>query len=388
MISITRLTEVIRESGAKGWLFYNFEHRDRIADSILGIPAQAPNTRPWAYLVGVDTEPIKIVHAIEADLLDHLPGEKRIYIGQADFRHKLGLGPLKTQLVLANFSTHFPKISSLDYGTAVMLKELGFELKSSELALAEIWGRLSPEELTSHEEASHALHQIIYATWQKIRETFSAKRAVYEGDILNWLQGLFKEYSLITDWPLIVASGINTTLPHYFPQGQGALLKENELVQLDIWGKKSQTDAIYADISWVGFLARKAPQPITDVFKTVIAARDQAIYFIKTRLEANEIVTGAEVDQEVTAYLIQAGMERFIKHRSGHAIDHQVHGWGVNLDSKEFPDWRPLKEGACFSLEPGLYLKDFGMRTEINIYIKNKQPVISGGEPQRDLLLL
>jgi Xaa-Pro aminopeptidase len=157
-------------------------------------------------------------------------------------------------------------------------------------------------------------------------------------------------------------------------------------VQLDIWGKKRQENAIYADISWVGFLGAQPPRDVERVWEAVRDARDLAVVFVGQCLSRGEPVTGAQVDRQVEAKLAAAGFGEYIRHRTGHAIDTAVHGFGINLDSKEFPDERPLLEGACFSVEPGLYLSEFGVRSEIDVYIQNNIPVISGGMPQDKIL--
>jgi len=97
-------------------------------------------------------------------------------------------------------------------------------------------------------------------------------------------------------------------------------------------------------------------------------------------------VSGADVDGAARAALVKAGFEELIKHRTGHSIGTRVHGFGVNLDSVEFPDNRALTDGALFSIEPGLYREDFGMRTEIDCLIHDGRAMVTGGQRQTELL--
>jgi Xaa-Pro dipeptidase len=389
MILWKKAFKAIATEKVSGWLFYNFQHRDPLADRILEISPQMTNSRPWIYLLFVHKTPIKIVHQIEASILDHLPGDKEIYGDRKSFLSILKKHAHKRPRVALHYSESYPQLSFVDHGTALFLSKLGFRLSSAGNLLQRVLSTLSYREIELHEQAAKALYKIIHEVWRKIKNTFSRKNThIYEGEIFEWINKLFKTNNLITDSPLIVGSGKNTTLPHYTPQGKGARLKPGQIVQLDIWGKLDTPEGIYADISWVGILASTIPKEAEKVFNTIIKARDAAVEFIARTLEKRKKLNGEEVDLYTEEILKQAGYPYYIKHRTGHAIDREVHGFGVNLDAKEFPDKRLIREGSCFSIEPGIYLKDFGMRTEINVYIKHNIPVISGGNVQTALLTL
>ncbi len=94
------------------------------------------------------------------------------------------------------------------------------------------------------------------------------------------------------------------------------------------------------------------------------------------------------MDRAAREVLTNRGLARGIKHRTGHSIGARVHGYGVNLDSVEFPDERVLGEGACFSVEPGIYLEELGMRTEIDCIIHEGRLLITGTGRQFSLLVL
>ena len=157
------------------------------------------------------------------------------------------------------------------------------------------------------------------------------------------------------------------------------------MVQLDIWARRKEPGSVYADISWVGFLATEPTAEVKRAFETLREARDLAVSTIAAGLKKGE-VRGAEIDRAVRAFLKSQGYGQALRHRTGHAIDAEVHGFGVNLDSTEFPDERRLLEGSCFSIEPGIYLDSFGLRTEINAYVRRKKLIVSGGTPQHEVL--
>jgi len=124
------------------------------------------------------------------------------------------------------------------------------------------------------------------------------------------------------------------------------------------------------------------------LFETVRDAREAAVSLLQERLAAGRPVTGADADRAAREVLISRGFASAVKHRTGHSIGARVHGYGVNLDSVEFPDERRLTEGACFSIEPGLYLEELGMRTEIDCVVHQGGLHISGPGRQTRLLTL
>ena len=82
---------------------------------------------------------------------------------------------------------------------------------------------------------------------------------------------------------------------------------------------------------------------------------------------AGREVRGFEADRAARKVLIDAGYEDAILHRTGHSLGENVHGNGAHLDDYETHDERRLLPGSGFTIEPGLYFKDFGVRTEINM---------------------
>lgn len=287
--------------------------------------------------------------------------------------------------VAVQYSPELAIISYLDHGMAQNLERAGMTLVSSAGLIQRTESLLDQEMIQSHEAAAGHLYGIVKTVWERICVDFPAK-TLNEGDVQSWIVKEFSGRGLETDHPPIVAAGVHSGNPHYAPENGGAPLKKGEVLQLDLWAKKP--GGIYADISWVGVLADEVPPEVARVFSAVASARDGCIDFINSRLSRNRQVEGREVDIHARRILEEHGYGGFIQHRTGHSIDTASHGAGVNLDASEFPDPRKLIEGACFSVEPGIYLDAFGVRTEINAYIQNKKAVVSGGEPQQQILTL
>jgi Xaa-Pro aminopeptidase len=192
--------------------------------------------------------------------------------------------------------------------------------------------------------------------------------------------------NLITDHPPIVAAGVHSGNPHYDFSGSGGIIQAGDVVQFDIWAKERHETSIYADISWAGVYETTPPVQAERAFSDLVRVREEVYRFIETELAAGHLLSGASVDEEARNLLTGLGYASAIKHRTGHGIDTECHGSGVNMDSIEFPDSRLILEGSCFSLEPGIYFSDFGLRTEINVYVVKGTPVVSGKERQFRLL--
>ncbi len=378
------------EENLSAWLFYNLHHKDPISDRILNVSGTAVNTRPWMYLLRRDGSAEKLVHGIEEKILDHLAGRKRVYSTRQQFLSHLREMAGGLQQVACQFSSELPGISFLDHGTARLLQDCGFTLTGASSMIQRFLGVLDREGIDSHLRAAGHLYDIVEEVWERLRKEMRSDTPVWETTVQGWILGLFEELDLATDSAPIVAVGAHSADPHYNPDGgsseRGAVLEPDSVLQLDLWAKEKRNGAIYADISWVGVLGTHTPPKVEAAFRTVVEAREEALRFIEESLSGGNNVSGEQVDRRVRAFVEQSGYGDYLRHRTGHAIAEEVHGFGVNLDSVEFPDPRLLLEGSCFSIEPGLYLEEFGLRSEIDVYISMGRPMVSGKKPQYELL--
>ena len=384
MTDVARIARAIREAGLTGWLFYNQFHRDEISDLALGIPRGVHNSRPWAYVVPADGEPTRIVHAIEPGILDRLPGRLVRCTARDELFAAVAAAAGPGARLAAQFSTAFPVSSFLDHGTAQLVERAGIRLVSSEELIVDCLGTLDAEAEASHRRAALALHDVVHAAWARIRSAFTAGTVVHEADAQEWIADLVAGAGLETDGLLLVAAGEGSADPHYEPSGRGRRFARDDVVQLDLWAREPGDRTVYADISWVGVLSPCPSAEQERVFAAVVAARERAASAIDAGLSAG--ITGASVDRAVRELLADRGFAAGLRHRTGHSIGTRVHGYGVNLDSVEFPDRRRLREGSCFSIEPGIYLERFGMRTEVDGLVRGGRLEITGGPPQSRLL--
>ena len=376
---IKAVAEESRTNGLGGWIFTNFSHRDSITDSLLGLDCNVVSTRRWVYIVKGDGSCTKIVHAIEKNNLDSLPGESLFVYNSKDILLKSlseNLDKTKTYALLTD--EDIPVISTVDGGFVSLLTHLGISTCSAAPLIQRSKGVLSEERVLSHERSASLLYLTVYETWNFISSFYKSGKELTERAVCDFILSEFSRFNLITDHPPIVAFGKNSGNPHYeVPAENSAVAVKGDVIQLDIWAKdKDDPDSIYADISWVGVYDTAPSKDVEELFGTVCTARD----VVKATIESESFgnITGATLDAKVRDVLIKAGHADAIRHRTGHGIDTNCHGSGVNLDSIEFPDKRKLLEYSCFSVEPGIYFDRYGFRTEIDIYIKDGKPVISG----------
>ncbi len=382
---LQQIQHAIRQENLDGWLFSGFRHRDPLSEDILSLPPGLTNSRPWIYAVPAEGDPLRIVHAIESGHLDTLPGNKVIYISRRDYLDVLR--PLAGKRWGVHISEELCAISLMDAGTASVLEKAGLKLVSAAGLVQRFKGLILGGAVESHETAARGLYDIVEEVWNTARTAYHSKTPLYEGDLRRAMLDGMEKRGLVTDHPPIVGAGTHSGDPHYDFDGKGTLIKEGDLIQFDLWAKEKNPGSIYADISWVCFFGKTIPEHIETAFKNLTSSRDGALEFIESELKEGRRPTGAMVDQRCREILFSRGYEKVIKHRTGHGIDTECHGSGVNIDSVEFPDSRLLLDGSCFSLEPGIYFPEFGMRTEIDVYISNGKAVISGKERQRTILV-
>ncbi len=391
-----------------GWIFTNFSHRDTLTDSILSLSTEDISSRRWVYIIPKTGLPLKIVHSIESSILDSLPGTTKIYSGRAELLQYLHSysGQTFAALIDADISV----ISTVDTGFYQTLQASNIKTLSAGTLIQIIKGLLTSKGIESHERASALLYKIIEETWDYISAKFKSETPLSEYEVLQFILHKFQSYSLVYDHEPIVAFGKNTGNPHYSVSKENPVYaNKGDLIQLDIFAKESlamnidgvihPSNAIFADISWVGIYDTSVPKKYNIAFQSLCQARDKVYAILKEKSQCNKVhlTTGSELDTQVRKILIDSGFENGLKHRTGHGIDTSCHGSGVNLDSIEFPDNRCILNGACFSVEPGIYFDNYGMRTEIDIYINDGAPYISGNHfnkniklsiPQNEILII
>jgi len=365
------------------WLLYDFRGLNPIAAEITGAGLQGGHlaTRRWYYLIPAVGAPRGLVHAIERDALAHLPGTTERYAGRDAL--ETGLRRLLTGVsrVAMEYSPEcaIPIISRVDAGTVELVRRLGAEVVSSGDLVQRFGAVWNDEALATHLEASEKLYRVKDRAFDAIAQRLRDGVATTEYDIQQLMAGWFRDERLISDSDPNVSAAENAGNPHYLPTAAvHRAIGRDELVLLDLWGKLDRPGAVFADITWVGYTGRRAPDRYTRAFDAVAKARDAAVALVQHAAASGLELRGWQVDRAAASVLEEAGYRDQILHRTGHSLGETVHGNGVNMDDYETHDDRRLLPGTGFTVEPGVYFTDFGVRSEINMMVQAHEAVVTG----------
>jgi Xaa-Pro dipeptidase len=373
-----------------GWLFYDFRGRDPIAQRILKLP-EGMRTRRWFYFVPAKGTPRKLVHKIEAQALESLPGETSYYAGLQELEKGLSkiLGRAKNVAMQYSPKNAIPYISMVDAGTIEMVRGVGAKVVSSADLVQKYEACWTDEQLRSHEEAGRAIDIIMRGAFQHAAKCVRERTTLTEFEVKQWIQGGFEAAGLHTEEGPDVAVGAHASDPHYGPTPETASpIRNDDLLLLDVWGKLKAPGSVYYDITWVGYLGKKVPGKYAKVFRAVKDARDKAVDLICSSAAAGKPLQGWQVDKATRAVIEKAGYGKYFFHRTGHNIGESVHGNGANMDGLETYDVRRLIPRTCTSIEPGIYLPEFGIRSEVNVYIDERSARVTGAVQKEILALL
>lgn len=379
------IQEALRESHLDGWLFFDHHRRDPLAYRVLGIPDEIGATRRWYYLVPAQGLPRKLVHRIESGALDSLPGSKEPYSSWAEQHKKLRTLLSGCSRIAMQYSPNcvIPYVSFVDAGTVELVRSLGVDVVSSADLIQQFEARWTEEQFNSHLEAGRRVDQIRQEAFEFIGERLHAKDLIREYDVQQFVRRRFEETGMTTDHGPIVAVNGNASDPHYEPSRERtAHIETGDLVLIDLWAKLAKPQAVYYDITWTGFCGDTVPDRIQNIFNIVRDARKRASVFVVQKISAGEQIFGFQVDDAARSYIEKQGYAQYFFHRTGHSIGTDVHGTGANMDNLESHDERRIIPDTCFSIEPGIYLPEFGVRSEVNVYAGKGFARVTGEEQE------
>lgn len=388
MKKIDEIQTELRQRKIPAWLFYDHHHRDAISYRILGLPESLMVSRRWFYLIPASGEPVKLLHRIEPHHLDALPGKKVVYAAWHELVKELRTLVSQMPAVAMQFSPEnmIFLLSTADAGTVDLIRSFGVKVLSSADLVARFEATWTGEQIDSHFAAARSIDVIMDEVFPEIGRRMRGGTTEFE--IQQWIVEAFRRERLVADSPPIVAVNQNSSDPHYAPTAERCEpIREGDVVLLDVWGKLDQPDAVYYDISWTGFVGRSAPSRVLEIFDIVRRSRDAAIQKVIGDISAGKKLAGWEVDKAARDVLVDAGYSRYLNNRVGHSIGTEVHGNGANIDNFESHDERELIPNTCFSIEPGIYLPEFGLRSEVNMLVREGSAEVTG-RIQNELVLI
>ena len=381
-MNVAAVQEALRAHGLDAWLLYDFQGSNPVAYRMAGMGGSGHlATRRWFYLIPASGEPRALVHAIERYNLDHLPGTKTVYAGREQLEAGLAAVLKGVSRVAMEYSPRcaIPYVSRVDAGTIELVRGFDVDVVSSGDLIQQFEAYWNEAAIATHRQASEALYRIKDRAFESVARRLRDGVPTTEYDIQQQMVGWFGDEGLIAESAPCVSAQENAGNPHYLASAtEHRVIRKNELVLLDLWGKLSTPAAVYADITWIGFVGTDIPERMTKAFDAICRARDAAVSVVQDAATAGRDVRGFEADRAARQVIQDAGFGDAILHRTGHSLGENVHGNGAHLDDYETHDERRLLPGSGFTIEPGVYFKDFGVRTEINMVWTAAGPEVTG----------
>lgn len=391
MFDLAAVQSALRQFGYSGWLLYEFRGSNVLARRILDMGEQPLSSRRFLYWIPATGSPVRIVHRIEESVLDHLPGDKRVYLKWQEFEAAIRDCVSGKPSVAMEYSpgNGNPYVSKVDAGTVELVRSFGATVVSSGNLIQLFESTWDEQQEAMHFAAAKVTNAAYEVAWKFIADQVRSHGFVEEVAVQQAIMDHFHLHGLTTYSPPIVGRGPNSALPHYETgDGEDTRIREGDFVLVDLWAKLNQPRAVYSDLTRTGFVGTTVPEKFTKVFRVVAAARDAGIACVKEAFAAGRELSGGTVDDAVRAVIEQAGYGPYFTHRTGHNIGQEVHGNGAHIDNLETREDRLLMRRTCFSIEPGIYLTgEFGVRSEIDVYIDAAGTVhVTGGELQREIV--
>jgi Xaa-Pro dipeptidase len=386
MFDLQAVQAALRSFELDGWLLYDFRGSNLLARRILDLADTPVGSRRFFYFIPADGAPRKIVHRIEPGALDHLPGERHTYLRWQELEAHLAAALAGRARVALEYSPRAanPYIARVDAGTVELVRASAVEPVPSGDLIQLFEATWDDEQWAMHQEAAVHTHTAFDVAFGCIAERVKSQGGVRETEVQVAIMDHFRRHGLVTSHPPIVGVGPHSGDPHYEPvAGRDAAIHAGDFVLVDLWAKLDRPRAVYSDLTHVGFVGRDVPQRYTEVFNIVAAARDAAIARVKQAFAAGDQLRGWQVDQAARDVIEQAGYGPQFIHRTGHSIGQETHGNGANMDNLETHEERRVLPRTCFSIEPGIYLPEFGVRSETNVFIDATGGVhVTGGPLQ------
>jgi Xaa-Pro dipeptidase len=380
-MQLDAIQAALRQAQLDGWLFYDHHHRDPIAYRILGLSDNLHITRRWYYFVPAAGEPRKLVHRVESLRLDPLPGRAQVYSSWQELEAALRQMLTGAERIAMQYSPRnaIMYVSMVDAGTIEVLRELGKTIVSSADLVSRFEAVLTREQEKSHYEAQAKIDAILDAGFQEIGRRVRSGAGTNEYAMVEWLQRAMADAGLVWEHGPNVSVNANSANSHYEPTAEShAPIRSGDFLLIDIWARPNRDATVFYDITWTGVVDREPTSQEQAVFDTVRNARDAAIAKVKLAFAAGKPIAGWEADDAARAVIRDAGYAEFFTHRTGHNIGTDLHGNGAHLDNLETHDERLLLPHTCFSVEPGIYLKDFGIRSEVNMITGDHEARVTG----------
>ena len=401
--------EFLVQDGLPGWLIYDYRQSNPIFRHI--VTPSGHVTRPCFLSIPAASPPILLVHHVDAGKFAQCAAELKVYRSRQDMSDSLTRMLSALSKVAMEYSPEnaLPRVSKVDAGTVELVRSLGVDVVSSGDLMQYATQRWTPQQLDGHRRAAAMLAQIVNEAFQYTGAQL--KEGPTEFQVAEFIRHRFREERLHSPDGPIVATNAHASDPHYEPAAQGSsVIRAGDWMLIDLWAKEVNPpvstlgkggdvvgigkegleggeQSVYADITWVAYVGEPVPERHQEIFDIVIGARDEALKYLEDSYQQGLTVQGWQADEVARRHIAERGYGDYFTHRLGHSIGLEVHGDGVNLDGFETHDTRRVIPGIGFSIEPGIYLPEFGVRSEIDAYMSDTGPFTTS-PVQREVVLV
>jgi Xaa-Pro dipeptidase len=389
-MKLDEIQSALRAEQLDGWLFFDHHRRDPLAYRVLQFDPDSPVTRRWYYFVPADGEPRGLAHRIESGTLAALPGRHTLYSDWAGLTESLREMLRGARRVAMQYSPNcaVPYVAMVDAGTVELVRGLGVQVATSANLIQYFESKWTREQLESHLEAGRRVDRIRKEAFERIGAKLRGGDRITEWDVKQFILDRYRQEGLTIDHGPDVAVNANASNPHYDPKRDACQeIKKRDLVLIDMWAKLERPGSVYYDITWVGYCGEQPAAEMEKVFGIVREARDKAVKRVQDAMAARQELRGFEVDDAARAHIRSHGLGEYFFHRTGHSIGQEVHGTGANMDNLETHDERKIIPWTCFSVEPGIYLPEFGVRSEVDVFVDEDSARVTGEIQQKIVLI-
>ncbi len=377
-----RARRSLASSGIDAWLVYDFRGNNDVFWQLF--ERRASTTRRAFLLIPSHGRPEALVHELDRA---QFPSDGDLLVTQYHTWSELDdwltrqLRPHMQVALEYSSNCAIPTLSILDAGTVELIRTRDVQVVSSADLFQSTLAVWDAQAFTNHQQASRQVFATLQAALAQVSEAAGAGRAIGEHDVQEFILEEFGRYELETEDRPIVAANQHSGDPHYEPTRESSCaIGDGDWLLIDLWARRPGPQNVYADITWVAYVGAEVPRRHQRVFEIVAAARDAVIERLRRAWERGEELMGWQLDDVARGVISRQGYGDRFRHRTGHSLGpgRHLHGLGVNLDNLETHDTRKIVPGVGFSVEPGVYLRDFGVRCEANVYIHPEQgPVVT-----------
>jgi Xaa-Pro dipeptidase len=393
MLSPSLLTNIQAELTRQrldGWLLFDFRGFNPIASGLIGVEGLATR-RMFGWIPATGT-PVAVVHAIEPGPWRHWPTEwkREVYSSWRTLESTLAT-LVRGKRVAMEYSPGdaVPYLDRVPAGVVEMIRAAGAEVVTSGELVSRFYALWTALDAAAHRRAAEIIGTIARDAFTTIGERVRGGTRTTEFEMMQWILERFARAGLVTDHGPNVSAGPNSANPHYEPtKDQSRDIATGDVVLIDLWATEKPGHP-YADQTWMAGVGAPSSKAVK-VWEAVRDARDAAIDLVTSSAVDGRAIPGSAADDAARKVITDRGFGQYFTHRTGHSIDaRELHGSGPHLDNLETRETRLLIPGVGFSIEPGIYIHgEFGMRTEVNVYIEPSRAVVTPRVYQRELFVI